>query len=250
MSHEATNWALKQRGIKPAAKIVLFHLADRHNPDYGCFPSHNTLAKDCEMSKRSVQNHLEALEQAGLIRKENRMEEGVYTSNRYFLGFENDFRPAGIAKSANGKICQRGSAKFARGVVQNLPPNPVSNNPVSNNLVNGDLLDEFERFWKYYPRKVGKGAAKKAWIKARAKTYLEEIAIPLKHFVQAINGTEMSKIPHAATWLNQERWLDDQSHANNGNLTAEADIASLGAEPAEDNMAALFKPESDTLPEV
>ncbi len=39
MSHRATNWAIQQRGLPPAAKLVLWHLCDRHNPDFGCFPS-------------------------------------------------------------------------------------------------------------------------------------------------------------------------------------------------------------------
>jgi hypothetical protein len=39
MSHEATNWAIQQRGLKPTTTIVLWHLCDRHNPDFGCFPS-------------------------------------------------------------------------------------------------------------------------------------------------------------------------------------------------------------------
>ncbi len=42
MSHDATNWAIKQRGLKPTGKIVLWHLCDRFNPDYGCFPSQPT----------------------------------------------------------------------------------------------------------------------------------------------------------------------------------------------------------------
>ncbi|PKP62913.1 MAG: GntR family transcriptional regulator, partial [Alphaproteobacteria bacterium HGW-Alphaproteobacteria-8] len=36
MSHDATNWAIQRRGLKPATKIVLWHLCDRHNPDFGC----------------------------------------------------------------------------------------------------------------------------------------------------------------------------------------------------------------------
>ena len=44
MSHEATNWAIKQRGLKPTTKIVLWHLCDRFNPDYGCFPSQDRLS--------------------------------------------------------------------------------------------------------------------------------------------------------------------------------------------------------------
>ena len=33
MSHAATNRAILQRGLKPATKIVLWFLCDRHNPD-------------------------------------------------------------------------------------------------------------------------------------------------------------------------------------------------------------------------
>jgi len=39
MSHKATVWAIQQRGLKPATKIVLWFLCDRHNPDFGCFPT-------------------------------------------------------------------------------------------------------------------------------------------------------------------------------------------------------------------
>jgi uncharacterized protein YdaU (DUF1376 family) len=104
----------------------------------------------------------------------------------------------------------------------------------------GDLQGEFVRFWEYYPRKVGKGAAEKAFIKARKNTSLAEIAMPLKAFKAATAGTEISKIPHPSTWLNQSRWLDDQSHANNGHTTSEADLASLGATSANADMASLF----------
>ena len=50
MSHAATNWAILQRGLKPATKIVLWHLCDRHNPDFGCFTTQVRLAEDAEMS--------------------------------------------------------------------------------------------------------------------------------------------------------------------------------------------------------
>jgi hypothetical protein len=43
MSHDATNWAIQRRGLKPTTKIVLWHLCDRFNPDFGCFPSQDRL---------------------------------------------------------------------------------------------------------------------------------------------------------------------------------------------------------------
>jgi hypothetical protein len=62
MSHEATNWAIQQRGLKPTTKIVLWHLCDRFNPDFGCFPSQDRLAHDCEISRSTLNDHLGQLE--------------------------------------------------------------------------------------------------------------------------------------------------------------------------------------------
>jgi hypothetical protein len=75
--------------------MVLFYLADRHNPDYGCFPTQSTLAADTEMSVASVNNHLNALEDMGLIRRVQRVDRktGKQLSTRYILGFEEGFTP-------------------------------------------------------------------------------------------------------------------------------------------------------------
>ena len=93
MSHAATNWAIRQRGLKPAAKVVLWHLCDRYNPDYGCFPDQVTLAHDCEMSRSSLNNQLEVLEATGLIVRERRLDKRTrkQESTRYRFPFEDDF---------------------------------------------------------------------------------------------------------------------------------------------------------------
>jgi len=90
MSHAATNWAIQQRGLKPATKIVLWHLCDRHNPDFGCFPTQARLAEDAEMSISSLNEHLAKLEALGLIQRirchDHRTKRRQAT--RYMLGFE------------------------------------------------------------------------------------------------------------------------------------------------------------------
>lgn len=90
MSHAATNWAITRRGLKPAARIVLWHLADCHNPKLGCFPSQEWLADACEMSRSTVNLHLEKLEEAGLIRRAagRCAETGKQLPTHYVLGFE------------------------------------------------------------------------------------------------------------------------------------------------------------------
>ena len=127
MSHEATNWAIKQRGIKPAAKIVLWHLCDRYHPDNGCFPSLDTLAEDCEMSRRSVQDQINSLVEAGLVFVEKTVRNrGRLPSNSYRFPFEKDLgQNLPQAESALGKNEPSPLANSRNHLGQNLPTNPV-----------------------------------------------------------------------------------------------------------------------------
>jgi hypothetical protein len=93
MSHAATNWAIQQRGLKPTTKIVLWNLCDRFNPDFGCFPSQELLAHDCEISRSTLNAHLALLEEAGLVRRIQRLDPDTKRQRptRYILGFEPGF---------------------------------------------------------------------------------------------------------------------------------------------------------------
>jgi hypothetical protein len=96
MSHEATNWAVKVRGVSHACKVVLWHLADCHNPVMGCFPTQGYLADCAELSRSSVNRCLAELEEAGLIRRQQRIDPSTKRQlpTRYFLGCEKDFQAA------------------------------------------------------------------------------------------------------------------------------------------------------------
>jgi DNA-binding MarR family transcriptional regulator len=85
MSHYMTAIAMRQAGLKPAAKIVLYWLADHHNSETGmCFPSLKTLADECEMDVATVKRHLVSLEDLGLIERTRRhRENGSQTSTQY-----------------------------------------------------------------------------------------------------------------------------------------------------------------------
>lgn len=69
----------------------------------------------------------------------------------------------------------------------------------------------FDDFWSTYPRKIGKGAARQSYSKALKKISPERIMIGLSQSMAhwAAEGTEKTFIPHASTWLNQERWEDE-----------------------------------------
>ena len=118
-----TALAMKQKGLKPAAKIVLYWLADHHNSETGaCFPSLSRLAEECEMNVATVKRHLLSLEQDRLIQRNQRTREnGSQTSTQYILLIDD-----GLAQNAPAP-----SAKCASPLAQNNTPH----NLVNNNLV-------------------------------------------------------------------------------------------------------------------
>ena len=69
----------------------------------------------------------------------------------------------------------------------------------------------FDRFWAAYPRKTGKKAAEKAWLRAKDKPELKVLLAT----VEAQKASEQwtkdggQYVPNPATWLNQGRWGDE-----------------------------------------
>lgn len=92
MSFQSMAWAVRQK-LPCTQKMVLVMLADRHNDDTGrCDPSHDKLASDCGLSRRTVIDHIEALEKAGFLSISRRSIDGYKTSNQYQLHI--DFNPS------------------------------------------------------------------------------------------------------------------------------------------------------------
>jgi len=75
---------------------------------------------------------------------------------------------------------------------------------------------EFDEFWAAYPRKVGKGQARKAYATALKTT---DAAILLTAVQRIPKPEDMEFFPHPSTWLNGERWLDETGPSENGEDT-------------------------------
>ena len=84
----------------------------------------------------------------------------------------------------------------------NTTISPKGDSPIDQN---------FEEFWKEYPRKVSKQTALKIWVRLK----LESSTIP--QILSALQKQKQSEqwqrdggqfIPHPTTWLNQRRWED------------------------------------------
>lgn len=81
------SWAVRQK-LPCTQKMALLMLAERHNGDSGqCNPSHDRLAEDCGLTRRSVMDQIEKLVAAGYIRIRHRSAGNVKLSNQYVLVF-------------------------------------------------------------------------------------------------------------------------------------------------------------------
>ena len=89
------------------------------------------------------------------------------------------------------------------------------NNKINNNItyVRNDIDEQFETFWKAYPRhtNTSKKETKNCFIRALRKTDLDTIlsAIELQKMSEQWKKNGTKYIPMPTTWLNGEHWDDE-----------------------------------------
>lgn len=137
MSHKALNWALEQTSLKASPWRVLVMLADRVNKDTRqCNPRQALLAADCNMSRSSLNNQLDTLEELGFIQRVERQDPVTkkQLSTFYILGLDFDDPPhvenavsKNRTRDAVSKKTQKPCPKNDESRVQNLDTkNPIS----------------------------------------------------------------------------------------------------------------------------
>ncbi|EJZ64346.1 replication protein [Shigella flexneri 1485-80] len=98
----------------PLRKLVLIKLADNASDQGECWPSYQYIADQCEISKRSVINHIAALCESGLVKKITRKGEKGNTSNIYLLHLDGAENLPG--NSANNSLHCASDASGSAGV--------------------------------------------------------------------------------------------------------------------------------------
>ena len=229
----------KAMGVKVGnslRKLVLIKLADNANDKGECWPSYQHIADQCECSKSAVRNHIDALEDMGLIKRENRV--GVNngkgnTSNVYYLNLDATPMP-----SKSTGVCHEIAPPMPSDGTPPMPPDgtrtshsfePVKE-PVNEPIAVGASADEsvrvrsnrpeyspeFEQAWLAYPKRAGgnsKSAAFKAW-KARLnegvkpETMLEGVK-RYAGWVSAMGNSGTQFVKQAVTFFGPDRHFEE-----------------------------------------
>lgn len=231
------------------ARLVLLAIAD-HQGEIGAWPSIATLARMVNASERSVQRDIQELADLGEleVHVQQAPSRGQYKANLYWVRLPSLGATSGVTKRTSGVtnrtsgVTDSASGVTARGALTLIEPLQKPNKTLVQNEFepepeNFSEDDEFKKFWDIYPRRQGKGKARKAFREA-FEAYGQVVLDGATRYASDPNlPLEKQYIPLPATWLNQERWDDEPLPERE--LTPEQKKAQAQADYERNRVAAL-----------
>lgn len=199
-------------------KMVLLVIADHAN-DEGteAWPSQATIAIKASVSIRTVQRAVNSLVAARYLtvakhaggsatcredRRPHRYTMNLKTLREAAGNYKKQRGDAPTTREVRGDSGDDNGATFTPDTGRLSRPKNHTNKPPL------EPPGDFDVFWKEYPLKVGKQAARKAFEKALQSATLEEILIGVKNYAKDPNR-HPSYTAHPSTWLNAGRWADE-----------------------------------------
>ena len=186
--------------LTPNAKLLFGEITALCHQEGYCWAGNQYFADLYDVSKTSISTWIGNLKDAGHITVEMNYKEGSkHILNRYIriLG-------EGIQENLDTP-----TRKLNDPIQENLRDNNTVN--TTSNITFNNIGD-FDSFWRFYPRKAGKEAARKAWAKLRPDQHIMQmIADNVRERVEKGEWRKdnQSYILHASTYLNQKRWEDE-----------------------------------------
>lgn len=106
--------AFKAKVQNPLRKLVLIKLADNANDRGVCHPSYQHIADQCEISRRSVIEHVKVLQEMGVLTVKNRFNDCENTSNSFHICEKKLEELSSAPNSLGSKGAALGSANGAK----------------------------------------------------------------------------------------------------------------------------------------
>jgi hypothetical protein len=202
--------------VSAAGFVLAYRIAKHINRGTGdAWPSQATLAAEARLTVRSIRDLSAQLEAAGHLIIVGSRGRGVSCRYRWILRAEPD-QPEPESETETGieaAAVVHAPAPEPEPQEEELFPDTVetARKPTVSPRAKQDLTADFEAWWLQYPRKVSKGAARKAYDKARKSgATADELEIGAMRYAAARMREDPKYTKHGATWLNGEGWLDEQ----------------------------------------
>lgn len=197
--------------LTTSEKMVLLVIAD-HASDDGteAWPSQRLIGEKASLSIRTVQTTINRLQEKGWLHMEKRAGGSLNCRddrrpNKYTIHLGKLRGENSSSRRQRGEIDDTNEAKLTALTGRNLRPmNHTKQSPLETPSISEN---QFEEFYKNYPRKTAKGAAKKAWDKLCPTDQEKALEGALAYSNDPHRDPTFTAYP--ATWLNAQRWLDE-----------------------------------------
>lgn len=204
----------RYRGLGPGAKLTWGRLARYQGETGTAFPSIPVLAAELGLGTTQVRTYLRDLVAQRFIRVEQRSG----SSSVYEFLWHEAFEGACGAHRKVPPLRKTGVVRKTGGLPLRKTEGHPSGLPETKRVTEESQFKEsqscsskwFAEFWLLYPRKVGKGAAEKAFAQMlKNGVDWDVVRHALELQLSGLKAKEPRFVPHPATWLNQRRWLDE-----------------------------------------
>jgi hypothetical protein len=236
-----------------AVKIALALCRFINRQSRRAWPSQGTLAGLVHASRAGTQNALYQLTERGHL--ETTVNRGRGRSNTYrptFRESEQQSENAYSSRHFNSEHAYASRQEVPTGVGTGVPtgvgtnylneelfeePSEISPSMAAKNKAAADK-DDFEEWYQLFPKHVARGAAYKAYKRARAQgASVEELKLGAMRYAAQVTGRDPKFTKHPATWLNAECWKDEPDEQP----TSSGPETSVGAARAGGNGYAALK---------
>lgn len=211
--------------LNPLATVTYLSLC-RHarTETQECFPSIKLIAKENNISERSVMRAIQLLEEWGIIKVDrNKGLDGKQMNNDYVLLDKSQWKKKPSDSQSSGQPSDsQSNSRVTDSHTNNTNINNTNIIMIKESKIskkerlNSGYGFKFESFWSAYPNKVAKGKAYEVF-----QLLTEEIQticvnainkqVENNHFWKdwLNDGFGGDNPPHPTTWLNQKRWEDN-----------------------------------------
>lgn len=216
MSNKVSHLIQTKKIGSPTKKAIMMYMADKASDDgTGIWVSKPNMAADLELSIRALQTNIASLVSEQLIAEngQRKIKQG-YTVD-YAIRLEmvsclpSTRTPAADAPLQEMQVYPRTECTPTPAADAVKPSKEPSSEPLLNELEES----QFELFWDYFPKKVKKKDARKAFFKSLQKKCGGELILAAQEYAKSVKNVDPKYIAHPTSWLNGERWSDqlDQS---------------------------------------
>ena len=197
MSIRLTSQVWDSGRYEQTALLVLLTLADQANDEGVCWPAVSTIAARARCSARYVRTLLGQFEKDGWLSIEHR--EGKPSMYRLTIPTP---EPQITPEPQMRTPLNPSSATPEPQITQT-----IKNHQRTTNIGREDVAGDFEAWYAAYPKKVARALALKAYRAARKKADAQTLLAGVDGSRLMARGRQYC--PNPASWLNQERWLDE-----------------------------------------